>query len=328
MQISTPRNLHATALASKRKIGPWKLLFPTCHAGQMRHSTFVHVSRRGFLKGAAAGGVSLILPTSRMSAQPSAKRSAADIVSLGPRGVKTSRLMIGTGSAGWRGSSNQTRTLGVSGLSNLLRHGFEQGVISWDSADQYGSHPHLREALRSGVARDKICILTKSVAKNAADARKDLDRFRQELGTDYIDILLLHCLRDPNWPVTMRPVMDVIEEAQAAAIVRTKGVSCHSIGALRAAAEEPWVEVDLARINPTGAVMDADPPVVLEVLRKMKSAGKGVIGMKILGDGSLVSRMDECLKFALGFDCIDAFTIGFENQAQFDEVRAKIDRIG
>lgn len=135
-----------------------------------------------------------------------------------------------------------------------------------------------------------------------------------------IDILLLHCLTDPRWPEKMRQVMDVIDEAQEKGVVRTKGVSCHSLGALQAAANEPWVEVDLARINPAGKVMDAEPATVATILKEMKSRGKGVIGMKLLAAGGLTDRVSECLDYAKSLECIDAFTIGCRNRGQFDDL--------
>ncbi|RLD64612.1 MAG: aldo/keto reductase, partial [Bacteroidetes bacterium] len=62
---------------------------------------------------------------------------ANDVVTLGNTGIKISRLAIGTGSNGWKGSSNQTRKLGLKGLSGLLNHAYDRGVYFWDSADQY-----------------------------------------------------------------------------------------------------------------------------------------------------------------------------------------------
>jgi alpha-D-ribose 1-methylphosphonate 5-triphosphate synthase subunit PhnL len=119
--------------------------------------------------------------------------------------------------------------------------------------------------------------------------------------------------------------MAVLSEAREKGIVRTHGVSCHTLEALKTAARTPWVEVDLARINPAGAVMDdKNPAVVIKVLREMKAAGKGVIGMKIFGAGKLRDRADECLQFALGLDCVDCFTIGGESRAELDDLVRKI----
>lgn len=261
-----------------------------------------------------------------LGAEP-AVREASDRILLGPLKVPVTRLAVGTGTNGVGGSSNQTRKLGLGGLADLLVAACDRGVRFWDSADQYGTHPHLRHALRR-VARDKVVILTKTRASTAAEMRADLDRFRRELATDYIDILLLHCMIAGDWPARMKPVMDVIAEARERGIVRTHGVSCHSLAALSAAASDPWTQVILARINPAGVAMDGPPEAVLPVLRKAKAAGKGVIGMKILGVGRLRSRADECLRYALTLDCVDCFTIGIESRQELDDLIARISRAG
>jgi predicted aldo/keto reductase-like oxidoreductase len=154
--------------------------------------------------------------------------------------------------------------------------------------------------------------------------RADLDRFRRELGTDYIDILLLHCMIDGDWPQTKEGAMAVISEAREKGIVRTHGTSCHTMEALRASAANPWVQVDLARINPAQVAMDADPQTVIGVLRQMKAAGKGIIGMKILGAGATTQQCRQSLQFALSLDCVDCFTIGAESREEMLDLTRKI----
>jgi aryl-alcohol dehydrogenase-like predicted oxidoreductase len=250
------------------------------------------------------------------------KFSASDTVTLGSTGIKTSRLAMGTGTVGFDHHSHQT-SLGVKGLSYLLLNGYDQGLRFFDAADSYGSHPHVAEALKH-VPRDKVTILTKTWARDAASARADLDRFRRELGTDYLDVCLMHCVTEADWTDRYRGAMDALSEAKQKGIIRAHGCSCHSIEALRAAAKSPWVEIDLARINPVGAVMDADPATVVSVLKDMKAAGKAVVGMKILGQGALRKRQDEALKYALSLGVLDAFTIGAESKAEQEDLIRRI----
>jgi aryl-alcohol dehydrogenase-like predicted oxidoreductase len=251
-----------------------------------------------------------------MQALPTLPRrfTAADTVTLGKTGIQTSRLAMGTGTVGFGGRSHQT-SLGMEGLPDLLLNGYDQGLRFFDSADAYGSHPHVAKALKH-VSRDKVTVLTKTWARDAATARADLDRFRRELGTDQIDICLMHCLTEGDWTERYRGVMDVLSDAKQKGIIRAHGCSCHSIEALRAAAKSPWVEVDLVRINPIGSHMDADPETVVGVLRQMKASGKGIIGMKILGQGDLRTRQDEAIKYALSLGVLDAFTIGAESKTE------------
>lgn len=280
------------------------------------------MNRRRFLNAAAAGTVSLAKFPHHLFAA-STPKYATDRVLLGPRKIPVSRLAMGTGTIGYNGSSNQTRKLGYHGVAELLRGAYDQGVTLFDSADAYGSHTYVREALKT-LPREKVTLLSKTQATTAERMKSDLDRFRRELGTDYIDILLLHVQTAPDWNVRQRPVMDVISEAREKGIVRTHGVSCHTLGALKAAAAEPWVEVDLARLNPAGRYMDADPGTVTGVLKQMKAAGKGVIGMKILGQGDLRGHVDEALQFATAQEVLDCFTIGSESREEFEQLTKKI----
>ena len=284
------------------------------------------IRRREFLQRAAAvTATAWLTPKSlaeRLASVPGLDRklTAADLVTLGRTGIQTSRLAMGTGTNGSGHHSNQT-SLGVVGLSRLLQNGYDNGLRFFDTADSYGSHPHVADALKH-VDSSKVTILTKSWARSAPEMRADLDRFRRELNTDHLDIVLMHCLTEADWTTRYRPVMDVLEEAKQKGILRAHGCSCHSIEALRAAAKSPWVEVDLVRINPIGSHMDADPESVASVIREMRAAGKGTIGMKILGQGDLRRRQDEAIRYALGLGVLDAFTIGAES------IREQMDLIG
>ena len=194
-------------------------------------------------------------------------------MTLGKTGIKTSRLAMGTGTVGYAKHSNQT-ALGVAGLSALLLNGYDHGLRFFDAADSYGSHPHVAAALKQ-LPRDKVTVMTKSPSRTPQEMRADLDRYRKELGTDYLDIVLMHCMTEGDWTERFKGTMDVLSEAKQKGIIRAHGCSCHTIEALRAAAKSPWVEVDLVRINPIGSHMDADPATVVSVMQQMKSSGKG-----------------------------------------------------
>jgi len=283
--------------------------------------------RRDFIRSAAAGlGAAFLARQSILNSlaetQLSRKYTATDTVTLGKTGINTSRLAMGTGTVGYAKHSNQT-ALGVGGLSALLLNGYDHGLRFFDTADAYGSHPHVAVALKQ-LPRDKITVMTKSWSRTPQEMGADLDRYRRELGTDYLDIVLMHCLTDGDWTERYKGVMEVLSEAKEKGVIRAHGCSCHSIEALRAAAKSPWVEVDLVRINPIGSHMDADPDTVLSVIKQMKASGKGIVGMKILGQGDLRTRQSEALKYALSLNLLDAFTIGAESKAEQDNLIERV----
>src|SRR6266404_248326 len=184
--------------------------------------------RRDFLHRTSRAAAGALLASSavakRLAAIPALPRkfSANDSVTLGHTGIQTSRL-----------------AMGIDGLARLLLNGYDNGLRFFDAADSYGSHPHVAEALKH-VDRSKVTVLTKSWSRSAPEMRADLDRFRKELGTDHLDIVLMHCLTEGDWTTRYQPVMDVLSEAKQKGIIRAHGCSCHSIEALRAAAKSPW----------------------------------------------------------------------------------------
>jgi aryl-alcohol dehydrogenase-like predicted oxidoreductase len=283
------------------------------------------MKRRNFLKYSLAGSA-LISAFPYHTLAGDKKLYPHDRIFLGNTGIEASRMAMGTGTSGWNGSSNQSRQLGLKGVADLLKAAFDDGINFWDSANQYGTHAHLKEALKR-IDRDKVVILTKTNSKTYKDVKADLDRFRTEIGTDRLDVVLLHCVTDSNWNTKLKGGMDALSEAREAGIIRAHGVSCHSLEALETAAAEPWVQIDLARYNPGGIQMDADVATVTKVLTRMKANGKAIIGMKVYGAGGLTHRKDECLQFQIRAGFIDGFTLGIENIEQLRDIQKRLPNV-
>ncbi len=286
------------------------------------------MQRRDFLGrsartlGAALVATSAVARAALTEPEPLSKKHAAqDEVVLGNTGIRTSRLAMGTGTIGYAGASYQTR-LGTSPLVRLLLDGYhDNGLRFYDSADSYGSHPYVAAALKQ-IPRDKVTVLTKTDNRDPKTLPADLDRYRRELGIDTIDIVLVHCVTEADWTTRYRGVMDVLSEAKHKGTIRAHGVSCHSLSALKAAAASPWVDVDLVRLNPIGSHMDSDPETVISVIKQMRAQGKGIVGMKILGQGDLRDKPSEAIRYALSTGVLDAFTIGAQSrQEQNDLIR-------
>lgn len=280
-------------------------------------------TRRDFL---AASTVGLTMSPVLAGARHALPASSTARVTLGNSGVDVSLVGMGTGSVGVDQSSNQVR-LGVKEFTRVVRHCLDQGVTFFDVADQYGSHVFLREALK-GVPRDRYQIQTKTHARDTRIARSHIERYCLELGVDYIDILLLHCMTEGDWPERNKGSIEHLMRAREQGLIRAHGVSCHGMDPLRTAAKHPFVQIDLARINPFGLIMDDKAPdEVASELQEMHDRGKGVIGMKILGEGRITEpeRKDESLRYVLGLGTVDAFIIGFETIDQVDDILKRTD---
>jgi predicted aldo/keto reductase-like oxidoreductase len=280
------------------------------------------VNRREFLQATAATAALAGLSGSALaSPRNTLPKTPTDLVTLGKTGIKVSLVGMGTGSHGSEQASNQTK-LGVKAFTKVVRHALDHGVTLFDVADQYGSHVYLREALK-GVPRDKYVIQTKTHATDFATAKSHLERYRMELGVDMIDIVLLHCMTKGGWQHNHTGSMDYLRQAKAEGLIRAHGTSCHGMDPLKTSAKESFVEVDLARINPEGLIMDdKKPDEVASQLQEMHDAGKGVIGMKILAEGAFKEpeRRDASLRYVLGLGTVDSFIIGFESTEQVDDL--------
>jgi len=288
------------------------------------------MNRREFMAssaGAVAGA--MLLPGAAEAAQAAspAKCAAAATRILGKTGIETSLLGMGTGIQAWNFDSAQIRA-GHDQFRHTLIHAYERGLRYFDLADMYGSHQFMRDAMKEGaIPRERLMLLTKTVAKDAETMRADLDRYRLEADTDYFDIILLHCMTDGEWGETMQPCMDVLEEAKQQGIIRAHGVSCHNLDAMKIAAEHAWVDVMLSRINPEGVRMDGTVEEVLAVLQTAHDNGKGMLGMKILGEGDIVDKMEKSLDFVLHCGCIDAITIGFMDSNEVDDTIDHVEKV-
>jgi len=290
------------------------------------------LSRRFFLKGTIAAGViagadGLSFPAA------AAKRSATDWVTLGNSGVKVTRLAFGTGTFGGK----IQRELGQEQFTSLVRHAYDRGIRFFESAEAYsGMHEMLANALR-GVPRDTYRLMTKYRLRGTEDPRITIDRFRRELNSEYFDILLLHCVRTPDWAEQFKRLRDELSEAKQKKIILAHGASCHGLLPLRAFPDNTkWLDVALLRINPVGTRMDTlrqvdtddlgDVNEVVGHVKAIRARGTGVIGMKIMGEGQFRTpeQRDASVKFVMNLGAVDAVTIGYKSPAEVDEA---IDRI-
>ncbi len=295
------------------------------------------ITRREFIGSAAAAA--LLVPVVTRAGEPSAKESpakktAADQVELGSTGLRLSRLGIGTGSQ----SGNIQRALGRDGFNKLVRHAWDRGLTYIDTAESYGNHEWIRDAVK-GLPREKLFIQTK-IGGTPERPLAEIDRFRKELGTDYLDSLLVHCTFTRDWQDERKRVIDAMEEAKAKEWIRARGVSCHSLPALERSVELPWVDVQLVRVNPQGAHIDTPRehwevssdashlPAVLKAVKAMREKGRGIIGMKIIGNGDFTSaeERETSIRFAVSCGLLHAVVIGAKSPAEIDEAIERMDR--
>lgn len=297
------------------------------------------IKRRQFLGGAVTattgamvgGSVSSGSAVGAPAAPPSTDPTG--LVSLGKH-LKVSRIGIGFGVKASNRESNLSRR-GIQHAENVVRHAYDAGVRFFDQADLYGCHQYVARAL-AGKPREsyflssKVWLLSGGIPEeDQADADVAVKRFLKECDTDYLDLVQIHCMSWRDWPVRMRKQMDLLEGLKEKGIIRAHGVTCHALAALEAAAEEPWVDVVHARINPYGIKMNKSAEEHVPVIQKIHASGKGVIGMKLLGEGAFrddSQKCDESLRFVTATGAVDVLIAGFETTDEIDDFKARVGR--
>src|SRR5450631_3209300 len=286
-------------------------------------------TRRDFL--AATFGAAAL---SRLGAQP-AKRLATDWVTLGKSKVKVTRLAFGTGTFGGR----VQRELGQEGFTSLVRHAYDRGIRFFETAEGYRGMPEMLGIALKGLPRDSYKLMTKySTPGSGAPTGPKIDDFRRVLQTEYIDIMLLHCLRPPTWEADYRILQDGFSEAKAKKVILSHGASVHGLPALRTFPGNQWLDIAMIRMNHNGTKMDSEdardqvPGSVDEVVahtKKVHAQGMGVISMKLCGEGRFTrpEDRDAAMKFAMNRGAVDAVTIGFKNTAEIDEAIERMGRV-
>ena len=283
-------------------------------------------SRREFLIGSVAA--------TALSAAPS-KRLATDWVTLGKSNVNVTRLGFGTGTS----SGAVQRNLGQEEFTRLVRHAYDRGIRFFETAESYHGMAEMLAIALKGLPRDSYRLMTKYSTPPTGEPEAKIDLFRKQLNTEYIDILLLHCLRPPTWATDYKDVQDGMSEAKSKKIILCHGASIHGLQALRTIPGNQFLDIAMIRMNHKGSHMDTpelrdvnipgDVDEVVAHTKKVHAQGMGVISMKLCGEGSFTTAEDRdaAMKFAMNLGCVDAVTIGFKNTAEIDEAIERMNRV-
>jgi predicted aldo/keto reductase-like oxidoreductase len=296
------------------------------------------VTRRQFIQTSTAlAGAALLSPwalaDTRAATETPVVRTATDQVTLGKTGIKLSRLGFGAGS----NNGHTQLAEGKAAFVDLIHYAYDQGITFIDTAQAYSTFNVIADAIK-GLPREKLFIQSK-VDGRPEDVLAVIDHHRKTFDTDYVDSLLVHCMTRGSWTDDWKRVTDAFDQAKEKKWIRAKGVTCHTLPALSAAVASDWTEVHQVRVNPQGTFTDAerdgwsanvhnDINPVMEQIKTMHAKGRGIIGMKICGNGTFTDPADreKSIRHAMACREIDAVVIGFKNRQEIDEAIERINR--
>ncbi len=292
-----------------------------------------NISRRKFLSTLSASTGSIMLASTAFGSTLK-NTDPFQKITLGKTGIKTSLIGFGTGYSGGNRSCNMTRAGKEKGVA-LLRYAWDRGIRMYDGADLYGTHPFIAEALKDKSREDYVLVSKIWVRPGGIpeperpDADIVVDRFRKELNTDYIDIMQIHCMVDENWTDEQKKQMDILQNLKEKGIIKSHGVSIHSSVALEKCIHTPWVDIVHTRVNAYGDAMDdKNPAKVLDIVKRIHDNKKGVIGMKLIGNGNFRNdpdKIEKSLHYVLRSGAVDMMIIGFEEQWQIDDYAKRVE---
>lgn len=255
-------------------------------------------------------------------------------IKLGSTDVEVSRLIYGTEPFNFKKGPDGNRTQGDKTPEEggqILKGAMELGVNTWDTSDDYGTHPHVAEALKL-VERKEVVIADKSNALSEEDGWKALDYSRKSLGTDYVDIMFMHIVPpepidrkdsrgNPYHSGTLEERKSTLKawlEAKESGIIRATAMSTHSTKVLKQVLDYPDIDVVCTTLNMMGAVIDDGTlNERLDAIRALKDDGRGVYVIKLLNAGRLRDRGDEAIEWCLQWkDFVDAWNIGMYDVPQ------------
>lgn len=233
-----------------------------------------------------------------------------NLVELGRTGLRVSRLCFGTLTMG-------PLQLGLPPEegARLIAQALDSGVNFFDTADAYGTYPHLKLGL-SG-RRPEAVVATKSYAHTAADMRRDIERALRELCTDYLDIMLLHEQESAQTIAGHREALECLVDAVQAGVVRAAGVSTHSVACAAHCAGLPGVAVIHPLLNRAGiGLLDGTAAEMAAAAARARAAGQGVYTMKALAGGHLSADPVGAIQWVLRQDVAHSIAVGIATEAE------------
>lgn len=258
--------------------------------------------------------------------------SHINIVDLGQTGIKIPILGMGTGT----GCGLVQREMGQKKFNYLVRYAYDHGIRFIDTAQIYNIHDMIKKAIK-GIPREHLFIQTKIPWRDCDNISRKIDQYRQELSVDYIDSILIHCVKSRQWPSELKKIRDQLSNEKQNQHILLHGASIHGLPALESASECSWSEINLCRMNPMGKHVDgaegkrdepSNVPLALKFIKKIHNSGRGVVCMKIIGEGDFKEsdQREKSIQFIIKYEYVDAIVVGFKNISEIDDVINRVKR--
>jgi len=236
-------------------------------------------------------------------------------VRLGARGPEVSCLCFGTLTLG-----RLQRDLPAEEGAELICYAAGQGIDLVDTAELYGTYPHVGLALKQCPG---LKVSTKTYAHDADGAARSLERAQRELDREYIDLFMLHEQESLHTLRGHEAALRYFAQKKREGVIGAIGISTHCVAAVQAGAafgkEFGGLDVIHPLINREGlGIADGTRAEMEEACAAAKAEGIGIMAMKALGGGHLIEAPQSAFAYAMAAPFIDAVAVGMQSRAEVD----------
>ena len=202
--------------------------------------------------------------------------------------------------------------------AKVINYAILKGINFIDTAEVYGTYPHIRESLKD--INKEVVIATKSVAKDYDDMRKSVNKALKEMNLKYIDIFHLHAPRANKEVFKEREgALRCLIEYKNKGKLRAIGISTHSVEVVNVASKNKEIDIIYPLFNKLGmGIIGGDKEDMLKAINLAKNKGKGIYAMKVLAGGNLLQDYENAINFVRKYKFFDSISVGMINKKEVD----------
>ncbi|MHC9544956.1 MAG: aldo/keto reductase [Vulcanimicrobiota bacterium] len=229
---------------------------------------------------------------------------------LGKTGIVVSLLSLGTLTMG-----PCQANLPVSEGASLIKDALSLGCNLIDTAELYDTYPYIKKALEGADAG--VMIASRSYAVTEEEMESSFRKASEEMGRLTVDIFMLHQTEGPHTLKGHRAALLHLCSLKRKGLIKAVGISTHHIAAVKAASLMDEIDVIFAILNRSGlGIQDGSRDEMVDALARSFDLGKGIMVMKPLGGGHLITDVEDSLQFLLQLPFISTITVGVQNTAE------------
>lgn len=232
---------------------------------------------------------------------------------LGKTGIEVTELCFGALPMG-----PLQKNLSEEQSAAIIELALKKGINFVDTAEMYRTYEPIAMAIKKTGIRPVIA--SKSNKKTYEGMEAAVNDALKALDVDYIDIFHLHAAREgANAFEVFEGALNCLVHMKEQGKIKAVGISTHNVKVANLAAEHPLIDIVFPIINMNGlGILEGTKEEMVQAIKKIHSAGKGVYLMKVLAGGGLIGKYQEAMEYAKSIGAYDSIAIGMTSIAEVE----------